>query len=261
MADSAPVPLTSSTLSSRHGFFTREGGVSSGLYASLQCGFGAKEDARENVVENRARAARALGARPEDLVTAYQAHTATVVTVDAPWSPENAPEADGLATARPGVALGVLAADCAPVLFEDPAARVIGACHAGWRGALGGVLEATLDAMTALGARRARIVAAVGPSIGPKAYEVGPEYRARFVDAAPSNDRFFRDAAAPDKSLFDLPAYVVSRLSLAGVGVAVALKHCTVSEESLFFSNRRATRRGEPDYGRLLSAIVLEANP
>ncbi|MEL6317978.1 MAG: peptidoglycan editing factor PgeF [Pseudomonadota bacterium] len=248
--------LTSPTLKTRHAFFTRQGGVSTGIYASLQCGPGAKGDPEANVAENRRRAAAALGVAPERLVSLYQAHTDKALAVTAPFSRADAPEADGMATAVPGIALGVLTADCAPVLLEDREAGVIGACHAGWKGALAGILEATLEAMAGLGAERTRIVAAVGPCIGPKAYEVGPEYEARFVEADASNARFFRPGA-DDRRLFDLPAYVVARLSQAGVAMSSALNRCTYAEEPAFFSNRRAVHRDEEDYGRLLSAIVL----
>ena len=250
--------LTAEALTARHGFFTRRGGVSEGIYGSLQCGWGAKEDDRENVAENRARAARALGVKEGNLVSEYQIHSAEAVTVIEPWDPADAPEADGMATDRPGVALGVLAADCAPVLFEDAAARVVGACHAGWKGALGGVIEATVAAMEGLGADRARIAGVVGPCITQRSYEVGPEYVERFLDDDPENGRFFAGSANEGRAMFDLPGYALSRLRSAEIGRAEALYRCTYAEPDLFFSNRRALHRGEGDYGRLLSAIVLE---
>ncbi|MEL6977098.1 MAG: peptidoglycan editing factor PgeF [Pseudomonadota bacterium] len=252
--------LTSPLLTAPHGFFTRRGGVSTGIYASLNCGFGAKDDQAAQVAENRRRAAAALGAAPERLVTAYQIHSADAVAVAAPWTPETAPKADGLATAAPGIALGALSADCAPVLLEDAGAGVVGACHSGWRGALDGVIEATLAAMERLGAARSRIRAAVGPCIGPEAYEVGPEFRERFLAANTGHDRFFRAAAdeaarAMGKARFDLPGFVVAALRRGGVAEAAWIGRCTYAEEALFFSNRRAVHRGDGDYGRLLSAI------
>lgn len=261
MTQNATTPITSTRLTSPHGFFTREGGVSSGIYGSLQCGFGAKEDPAENVAENRKRAAVTLGAAPERLTTLYQVHSARVETLDAPLAPGEQREADGLVTKAAGLAIGALAADCAPVLFEDVTAGVVGACHAGWKGALGGVIEATVDAMIALGASSGAIRAVVGPCIGPGAYEVGPEYVERFVAADPANDRFFTPAKDPGRAAsghaqFDLPAFALSRLAAAGVENADWVGRCTYSEPDLFYSNRRALHRGEPDYGRLLSAIM-----
>lgn len=259
-------PLVAPSLRAPHGFFTRLGGVSSGVYASLQCGWGAKTDPAENVAENRARAARALGAAPERLATLYQVHSARIVTLDAPLDPGARPEADGLVTASPGLVIGALAADCAPVLLEDAEAGVVGACHAGWRGAFDGVIQATVAAMRAIGARADRMRAAIGPCIGPNAYEVGPEYVARFIADDPANDRFFRtppDAAraAAGYAHFDLPGYALSRLAGAGVTEARWIGRCTYSEPDLFFSNRRALHRGEADYGRLLSAIAPPPSP
>lgn len=253
--------ITSDALSTRHGFFTRKGGVSDGIYGSLQCGWGAKEDSRENVEANRGRAAQALGVAPDRLISHYQVHSADAVTVIAPWDPADAPEADGMATDRPGIALGVLAADCAPVLLEDVPAGVIGACHAGWKGALGGVIEATIAAMNDLGAQTPRITAVVGPCISQASYEVGPEYVDRFLDDDPESSRFFSGSANEGRAMFNLAGYALSRLRAAGVGTADALWRCTYAEPDLFFSNRRAFHRGENDYGRLLSAIVLEDTP
>ena len=262
MSDTGARRLTAETLTSAHGFFTREGGVSTGIYASLNCGFGAKDDTVEAVAENRRRAAQALGAPPDGLVSAYQIHSPDVAVVEEPWTRETAPEADALATARPGVALGVLTADCAPVLLEDVEAGVIGAAHAGWRGALGGVVEAAVAAMEGLGAERRRIAAAIGPCIGPQNYEVGPEFLERFTEADSDYARFFgapgnAAAVVEGKARFDLPAFVLHRLAQARVGKAVWIDRCTYADEALFFSNRRAVHRGEGDYGRLLSAIML----
>lgn len=259
--DDMPGPLAATHMSLRHGFFTRRGGVSSGLYESLQCGYGAKDDPSENVAENRARVARWMGVAPENLVTAYQAHTAEAVRVVEAWDPADAPEADGLATATPGIALGVLAADCAPVLLEDVEAGVIGACHAGWKGALGGVLEATLAAMLELGAETARISAAIGPCIGPAAYEVGPEYAARFAEADPANARFFQRAESGDRSFFDLPGFALERLRRAGVARAEWIEACTYADPGQFFSHRRSVHERLGDYGRLISAITLPSDP
>jgi hypothetical protein len=240
----------------RHGFFTREGGVSGGLYASRNCGFGAA-DPRDNVARNRARCVAELSAGPCALVTGYQTHSAAVATVEAPWPPEAAPEVDALVTRRPGIALGILTADCAPVLLADAGAGVIGAAHAGWKGALGGVLEAAVAAMAALGAEPARIAAGIGPRIGAASYEVGAELRDRVVGDSADTEVFFAPAARPGHFLFDLAGYVERRLCAAGVGLVEAAAHDTYVEEARFFSYRRATHRGEPDYGRGLSAIAL----
>lgn len=254
--------LAAPGLGALHGFFTRKGGVSSGIYASLNCGFGAKDDPSEAVAENRRRAEAALGAAAGRLVTVHQTHSADVVIAREPWTPADAPKADAVATDRPGIMLGVLSADCAPILLEDVEAGVIGAAHAGWRGAFDGVAEATVAAMEGLGAVRERIRAAIGPCIGPEAYEVGPEFVARFTGSEPADARFFgppasEAAAAAGKARFDLPAYARHRLAQAGVGQAEWIGRCTFAEEAFFFSNRRATHRREGDYGRLLSAIML----
>jgi len=240
----------------RHGFFTREGGVSEGVYASLNCGFGSGDDPAK-VARNRAIAAEALGLAEDRLVTCYQIHSATVLTVDTPWRREESPRADGLATDRPGIALGVLAADCAPVLFADPEAGVIGAAHGGWRGALGGVMEATVAAMTALGAQPVRIRAGIGPCIAQESYEVGPEFPGRFAEIDPASDAFFMPAARPEHFRFDLPGYIAHRLARLGLG-AVADAACdTAADPARFFSYRRAWLTGERDYGRALAAIAL----
>jgi len=236
-----------------HGFFGRTGGVSEGAYASLNCGPGSDDDPAK-VRENRNRVRDTLGAA--QLLTAYQIHSADAVAVDKPWDGER-PRADGMATATPGIALGILTADCAPVLFADQEARVIGAAHAGWKGAIGGIVESTIAAMESLGADRARIKAAVGPCIGQANYEVGPEFHAQFLAADPTNARFFISAERPEHFRFDLEAYVVHRLCAAGIGDVAALSACTYGREQDFYSFRRATHRKEPDNGRQISAIVL----
>lgn len=250
--------LTAPALSGvRHGFFTREGGASGGLYASLNCGAGSGDDPAA-VRENRRRAAARLGCPAEGLVTLHQVHGSTVVRIDAPPAPESArPRADGMVTTRPGVMLGVLTADCAPVLLADLRRGVVGAAHSGWRGALGGVIEGTVDAMVSAGARRASIVAATGPCIGGASYQVGADLRERFVAADRGSARHF----SPDggRFRFDLGGYVQGRLERAGVAEAELLGHDTCSDEARFFSYRRACHRGEGDYGRNLSAIVLDA--
>lgn len=240
-----------------HGFFTRKGGVSDGLYASLNVGLGSSDDPAL-VRENRARVARRLGVAPTHLVTQYQVHSAEARIVREPVG-DDRPEADGLVTDVPGLAIGVLTADCGPVLFADPEARVIGAAHAGWQGAFGGILESTIERMIEIGARRDNIVAVLGPSISQKNYEVGPEFIERFRLADPKNDRYFAPSARERHAQFDLNAYTVHRLRAAGVG-AMQVDRCTYAEEELFFSYRRTTHRKEPDYGRQISAIVLEGN-
>lgn len=257
---SGPPILTAPTLDGlqglRHGFFTRRGGVSAGIYASLNVGSGSR-DAPAAVSENRARAAGAFGQPGEALVTAYQIHSARAVRVAGPW-PGAAAEADALVTDRPGVMLGVLSADCAPILIADVEARVIGAAHAGWRGALAGVVAAAVEAMVDLGARRETLTAAVGPCIGPASYEVGLEFVEAFERADAAYNDFFQTAAHPNKRLFDLPAFALSRLAAAGVQGALWIGRDTCAEADDFFSHRRASHRGEGDYGRLLSAIMLE---
>jgi len=239
----------------RHGFFTRQGGVSGGSFDSLNCGFGSG-DAPGMVARNRAIAMERLGFSPDHLVTCYQVHSNTVITVEKPW-PHDAPRADGLVSSVSGIALGILTADCAPILFEDATAEVIGAAHGGWRGALCGIVEATLDRMEALGGKRARIRAAIGPCIGPASYEVGPEFRERFLAGDPASVARFAPAWRECHFLFDLPGYVEDRLARAGIMDIERAGNDTVGEEALFFSYRCACLRGEPTYGRLLSAIGL----
>jgi YfiH family protein len=198
-----------------------------------------------------------LGVPPDALLSLHQIHSAEALAAAGPWPGGERPKADGLATATPDLALAVASADCGPVLFADPHAPVIGACHAGWKGAFTGILEATIDRMLALGATRTAIVAVLGPTIGPDAYEVGPEFTERFASADPDNLRYFRPSGRADHSLFDLPSYIVERLERTGVGEVGRLGLCTYSDEERFFSYRRSVHRGEPDYGRLISAISL----
>lgn len=245
--------LTSDALTARHGFFTRKGGASSGIFAGLNCGTGSTDQA-EIVAINRARVAEAMGLPPEALVTVHQVHSARALPVTGPLTVR--PEADAMVTATPGVLLAVLTADCQPVLFHDAAAGVIGAAHAGWRGAVDGVLEATLDAMETLGANRARVHAVIGPTISQKAYEVGPEFFDRFRDEDPDSTRFFVNGPN-GRMLFDLPGYGLYRLRAAGVGQAEWTGHCTYSDPARFYSYRRTTHAGEADYGRLISTIRL----
>jgi YfiH family protein len=259
--DEAEPVITSGALGAdpgiRHAFFTRQGGVSEGLFGSLNCGFGSG-DSPERVARNREIAMVHIGLPADRLVTVRQVHSATVVAVKRPWRREESPTADGLVTAVPGIALGVLAADCAPILFYDPVARVIGAAHGGWRGALGGVVEATLARMAELGATRPRMRAAIGPCIARRSYEVGPEFPQPFVAEDPGNMRFFALAPSLGRFLFDLGSYITHRLARAGITTVEVAPHDTLADEERFFSYRRARLRGERSYGRGLSAIVLE---
>lgn len=239
----------------RHAFFTRNGGVSEGIYGSLNVGRGSNDD-KAAVAENRRRAANYFGLMPDALNCCYQIHSANPVLADAPWG-AYLPQGDAVVTAWPSIACGALAADCAPVLFADPDARIVASAHAGWKGALGGIVGATVELMERHGARRERIVAAVGPCIGPASYEVGVDFLEAFEADAPGSGRFFTAGASADKRQFDLPAFVLSRLAEAGVESAEWVGHDTCAEEDLFFSNRRAFKRDEGDYGRLLSAIML----
>jgi YfiH family protein len=257
----SPTPLQSPRLAAlpgvRHAFFTRQGGVSHGLYAGLNVGIGSGDDPAA-VTENRRRAAAWFAEPPAALVTAYQIHSATALTTNGPW-PGALPKGDAIVTTTPGVICGALSADCAPVLIADAEAGVVASAHAGWRGALGGVVAGAVEAMRAQGARPERMVAAVGPCIGPQSYEVGLEFLDAFTVEAAENGRFFQAGAAPDKRVFDLPAFVLEQLRRSGVAHAEWTGHDTCADEGLFFSNRRAVHRGEPDYGRLLSAIMLTA--
>jgi YfiH family protein len=242
-------PLTAG-LSVRHGFFTRQGGVSEGPYASLNCSLSGA-DRREAVMENRARAARAIGADPAHLVGLRQVHGAEVVRVTEPWQPGAGPAADAMVTDRPGIALGIVTADCAPVLFADAAAGVIGAAHAGWRGAVAGVLEATLAAMAALGARAERTVAAIGPCIGQASYEVAADLYEAVGDA-----RFFAPGR-PGRWQFDLGGYCAARLRAAGIAAVERIAADTAAEPARFFSHRRRTLAGGGPIGHQISAVVL----
>lgn len=246
--------LTSDSLGTvRHGFFTRRGGASSGVFEGLNCGSGSS-DQREIVDINRARVADAMNVAPSHLIGVHQIHSATVVTVDGPLAEK--PRADALVTATPGLALSVLTADCQPVLFADTDAGVIGAAHAGWRGALDGVLAATIDAMEALGANRENITAVIGPCISQRAYEVGPE----FIDSFLAEDAYFARYFAngtEDRMQFDLPGFGLNRLRAAGVGHAEWTRHCTYADPDRFYSYRRTTHAKEADYGRLIATITL----
>jgi len=239
----------------RHGFFGRKGGVSQGLYASLNCGLGSRDDPAL-VRENRARAIAAFGAADTPLLTPYQVHSPHALVVRAPWPEGKPPDADALATDVAGLAIGVLAADCVPTLLADPEAGVIGAAHAGWKGALGGVLEAVVEAMLGLGAKPSRLSAVLGPSIGGASYEVGPEFPAPFLARDPSTADLFRPSARAGHFLFDLPAYCMLRLRAIGVGTVAATGHDTFALPEAFFSYRRTCHAGEKDYGRNLSMIV-----
>ena len=239
-----------------HAFFTRQGGVSSGVYESLNGGVGSQDDPA-CVAENRARMAQAMGVAPTHLLVPYQIHSADVLCVRAPWAPDARPRCDGLVTDVPGLALGVTGADCGMILFADAKARVVGACHAGWKGAFTGVLETTLGAMEALGASREEITAVLGPTIGAASYEVGPEFVARFAEADADYARFFAPSPRAAHAMFDLPGFIGLRLQKAGVGRLEDLRLDTYGDPARFFSYRRTTHRGEPDYGRLVSAIAL----
>ena len=237
----------------RHGFFTRRGGASSGIFSGLNCALGSS-DQKEAVMVNRTRVADAFGLPVEALIGVHQVHSADAVAVTGPLA--TPPRADAMVTATPGLALTVLTADCQPVLFSDAGAGVIGAAHAGWRGALSGVLEATLDAMEALGARRGHTTAVIGPTISQRAYEVGPEFYETFLAEDRAYSRFFAGGDG-DRLLFDLPAFGLFRLRTAGIGRAEWSRHCTYADPDRFFSYRRSVHAHEADYGRLISAIRL----
>lgn len=246
--------ITSPTLSPvPHGFFTRKGGASSGIFSGLNCGVGSSDQA-EIVAINRDRVAGAMDVAPDELVTIWQTHSADAILVDGPIAGDR-PKADGMVTKTPGLALGVLSADCQPVLFADTTAGVIGAAHAGWRGALGGVLEATIDKMESIGATRDNIQAVIGPCLSQRNYEVGPEFIDAFMDDDPDNSRFFANGTG-DRMLFDLPSFGLHRLRSAGVS-AEWVGHCTYADEARFYSYRRATHQKQADYGRLIATIRL----
>lgn len=246
-------PITSALLAAPHGFFTRAGGVSTGPYASLNCAWSG-QDARENIIENRARLARSLGGAPENLVGLTQVHGPDVVTVTEAWAPGQGPRADAAVTDRPGIVLGIVTADCAPVLFADASAGVIGGAHAGWRGAVGGVLEATIAAMRALGARD--IAAVVGPCIGQASYEVAADMRDAVLAQDPADAIFFADGR-PDRWQFDLPGYCAARLRRAGLAEVAVTGHDTLALDAMFFSHRRRTLAGGGPIGHQMSAIML----
>lgn len=237
----------------QHGFFTRRGGASSGIFQGLNCGTGSS-DQSEAVAINRARAADAMDVPKDRLISTHQVHSATAIIVDGPLTDK--PKADAMITTTPGLALAVLTADCQPVLFADRTAGVVATAHAGWRGALDGVLEATLDTMEEAGAKRENTVAVIGPTISQRNYEVGPEFLDTFLQEAPENARFFANGAS-DRLQFDLPGYGLHRLRQAGVGHAEWIRHCTYDDAGRFYSYRRSTHAREADYGRLLSAIRL----
>jgi YfiH family protein len=258
--DALPLPVQSPLLSEqagnavKHGYFTRAGGVSEGIYRGLNVGLGSNDE-RARVEENRARVSAWFGAEPQKLATVHQVHSPDTVIVDGSYDGTRA-TADALVTATPGLVIGVLSADCGPVLFADAEAGVVGAAHAGWKGALGGVLESTIDAMISLGARRERIIASLGPSISRRNYEVGSEFVERFLEKDPSYQMFFSPSPREGHAMFDLPGLTIKRLAEAGV-TAENLDICTYADEERFFSYRRTTHRSEPDYGRQISAISI----
>jgi polyphenol oxidase len=241
----------------RHGFFTRDGGVSEGIYASLNGGVGSKDDAAR-VTENRARMARALDVAPGNFVTCFQIHSPEVVVAERPWTQETRPKADAIVTKVPGLAIGVSTADCGPLLFADEEARVIGAAHAGWRGAFTGVIEKTVAAMERLGANRSRIAVALGPLIRKQNYEVSQGFVDEFLSEDESHARFFSLAEREGHAMFDLPGFVAARIAQAGIGRFEDLELCTYADSGRFYSYRRSVHRAEPDYGRHVNAIVLE---
>jgi polyphenol oxidase len=237
-----------------HGFFNRQGGYSSGIFSSLNCGLGSGDD-KALVTKNRAKVADEMGVAHTHLVSSYQVHSPDVMIVDAPFVER--PKVDGLVTNKRGIALGILTADCGPVLFADNHAGVIGACHAGWKGALTGVTDSTMEAMESLGANRKNIVAVLGPTISQKAYEVGPEFPKPFLQQNNANQKYFIPSMKNDHYMFDLPAYLIDRMQAHGVGQVVDLALCTYSDPERFFSYRRTTHLQEKDYGRLISTIAL----
>ena len=239
----------------RHGFFTREGGVSDGIYGSLNTGYGSDDDAAK-VSENRQRIANRLGVKDDHLLTIHQWHSADAISADKPWDVRKPPEGDAIVTDRPGIAAAINTADCTPVLFSSGDGQVVGAAHAGWKGAIGGVLASTVARMNELGA--SDIHAAIGPTISQSSYEVGPEYRAQFVRRDAASERFFIPSDKPAHFMFDLPGFVRSCLDGLGLASIEDTGLCTYSDERRFFSYRRTTHRGEPDYGRQLSAICIK---
>lgn len=255
-----PNPIEATNLKAlpdiRHGFFTREGGVSTGIYAGLNCGRGSDDDGMA-VAENRTRVIRHLGATSSDIATPYQVHGATAIAVTGPLDRNNLPKADGIVTNVPGLAVGIVTADCGPVLFADPEAKIVAAAHAGWRGAVDGIIEATVAQMVTIGAKREHIHAVVGPCIHQAAYEVGPEFEAAFIARNPDFRQFFATPAETRRARFDLPGFIAHKLRGCGLATVEPSSLCTNQTESLFFSYRRTTARREPDYGRQISAIVV----
>jgi YfiH family protein len=251
------MPLTADSLRVPHGFFSRQGGVSGGPYASLNCSLSGG-DARDAVLENRARAARAIGAKPDHLVGLMQVHGVDVVEVTAPWPPGNGPRADAMVTVRPDIALGIITADCAPILLADTEAGVVGAAHAGWRGAASGVIEATVAAMIRLGATPASIDAAIGPCIGQNSYEVGPDLRNAVLAQDPEHPRFFATGHREAHWQFDLAGYCTARLAATGIRSVSVLGMDTAADEAMFFSYRRRTLGGGGPIGHQISMITLD---
>ncbi|MBL6951519.1 MAG: peptidoglycan editing factor PgeF [Alphaproteobacteria bacterium] len=258
-----PKPITHSGLDRSlhtgrlaHGFFTRQGGVSNGIHQGLNCGYGS-DDARNTVAQNRARVAQALAVEAQALLTVHQFHSAEVVLAEQAWAHDKAPRGDAMVCTSPGIALGILTADCAPVLFADASGGVIGAAHAGWRGALTGVLEATVQMMVDQGARRGGIVAVVGPCIAQASYEVGPEFLAEFTARDPAFASFFAPSRKAHHHQFDLAGFVMARLGDLGLGQSHDVALDTYADDSLFYSYRRACHRDEGDYGRQIAAITL----
>ena len=252
MYHSCPELSTISTI--KHGFFTRSGGVSDGIYTSLNCGYGSGDDV-EKVTENRKRVADKMGA--STLVTVHQIHSPAAIVVNKAWEFKNAPQADALVTEQPGIVLGILTADCLPILFADGKAGVIGAAHAGWKGALGGVIEATINAMIGLGAKAKSIIATIGPAISKNSYEVGAEFLERFITANPANSKFFTPSELENHHLFDLPAYATNRMQESGISQINNIAQDTYFNDNDFFSYRRSCKRSEAAYGRQISVISL----
>ncbi len=249
-------PALSQTGAISHGFFTRRGGTSNDAYDSLNCGYGSDDD-RENVTNNRARVAKELGVTPKNLVTGYQVHSPDTAIVTSPFSDDNRPKVDALVTQTPGIAVAVLTADCGPLLFADHKNRIVAAAHAGWKGAVGGVIENTLAQMESMGAERKNITAILGPTISRPNYEVDNAFRARFINLDPDFCDFFSEGQREGHCQFNLPAFIMSKLTKEGVGNAINLERCTYAEPDEFFSYRRATHKNEPDYGRQITAIAV----
>ena len=239
-----------------HRFFGRQGGYSKGIFASLNCGLGSGDD-RATVVRNREIVAKTLGGTEPQIVTTYQVHSAEAINVTKPWKHNERPKVDGMVTNVPGVILGTLTADCGPVLFADHRAGVIGSAHAGWKGALTGITDATVLQMETLGARRENIVAVLGPTISKVAYEVGPEFIQRYFEVSEANKKFFTESVKKDHYMFDLPAYLINRMKAFGIGTVIDTALCTYSDEQGYFSYRRTSHRKEKDYGRQIAAITL----